>query len=205
MGIVRTAAQHKQQRAPCGQGWQGPGSEGRSRPAGSTEQQRHRCTRQHCRGGIPPVCMHFDVSCCAMGRKTSLASLSTRTASAVQALAVASMPGSPIEEVVAGRQASTYLPDAAALASAGTAAWAFMPQSAQSLLVQALLGGQPGTGVGLGDRDAHAAGCEAGRGVLLLWSDRPRALSQRERLWAAAVAAKLHDVPGAESNAVLKH
>lgn len=28
-------------------------------------------------------------------------------------------------------------------------------------------------------------------GVLVLWSDRPRALSQRERIWAAAVAAKL--------------
>lgn len=28
-------------------------------------------------------------------------------------------------------------------------------------------------------------------GILVLWSDRPRALSQRERIWAAAVAAKL--------------
>ena len=25
-----------------------------------------------------------------------------------------------------------------------------------------------------------------------MWSDRPRALSQRERMWAAAVAAKLY-------------
>ena len=32
----------------------------------------------------------------------------------------------------------------------------------------------------------------AGAGVLLMWSNRPRALSQRERMWAAAVAAKLH-------------
>jgi hypothetical protein len=28
-------------------------------------------------------------------------------------------------------------------------------------------------------------------GFLLLWSDRPRALSQKERLWAAALASKL--------------
>ena len=33
---------------------------------------------------------------------------------------------------------------------------------------------------------------EAGAGILLVWSDRPRALSQRERMWAAAVAAKLY-------------
>jgi hypothetical protein len=31
----------------------------------------------------------------------------------------------------------------------------------------------------------------AAAGVLIMWSDRPRALSQRERMWAAAVAAKL--------------
>ena len=43
------------------------------------------------------------------------------------------------------------------------------------------LGGDPDR------RKARAAG------IMMLWSDRPRALSQRERLWAAAVAAKLYD------------
>ena len=136
-----------------------------------------------------------EYMCCGLGTLPIAATYQSNTCCPSQALAVVSTPGSPVEEVVAGRQASIYLPDAASLASAGTAAWAFLPQSAQSLLVQALLGvQQPRSTTVLGDSDPHAAGYEGNRGVMLLWSDRPRALSQRERLWAAAVAAKLHDI-----------
>jgi hypothetical protein len=117
-----------------------------------------------------------------------------------QALQAAISPGTPLADAVEGRQPPAYLPDAASLASAGATSWAFLPSSAQSLLVQPLLGVAPpsvnsreAAGSVQSNGDALAAG-RGKMGLLLLWSDRPRALSQRERLWAAAMAAKLHDL-----------
>ncbi len=94
-------------------------------------------------------------------------------------------------------------------------AGALLPESASSALVQPLASTslRAHTAVdqaessSAGSSDPAAAssngreqdgGAESGReieaaaGVLLMWSDRPRALSQRERMWAAAVAAKLY-------------
>ena len=48
-----------------------------------------------------------------------------------------------------------------------------------------MLTGRRDAGQSPSGRDGAAAG------VMIMWSDRPRALSQRERMWAAAVAAKL--------------
>lgn len=76
--------------------------------------------------------------------------------------------------------------DRAAISRAGAAGWAGVPEGAESLLAQPLL---PLAG------DSQAADDGSGsaqRGVLLLLSERPRALSGKERAWAAAVAAKLH-------------
>ena len=94
-------------------------------------------------------------------------------------------------------------------------AGALLPESASSALVQPLArsllesrtASAPADSSGAGSSDPAAASIngrvqegdneagredETGAGVLLIWSDRPRALSQRERMWAAAVAAKLY-------------
>lgn len=70
-----------------------------------------------------------------------------------------------------------HCPDRAAIAKAGAASWASVPEGADSLLAQPLLC--------FGQADGSP------QGLLLLLSERPRALSSKERAWAAAVAAKL--------------
>ena len=102
------------------------------------------------------------------------------------------------------------------LSSEGLPAGALLPDSASSALIQPLQplpeakfgasAGQAPQDNGLHDSSAadsrhtdRQEGCSsepfradgAAAGVLIMWSDRPRALSQRERMWAAAVAAKL--------------
>lgn len=64
---------------------------------------------------------------------------------------------------------------------AGAAAWPFVPEGAQGLLLQPLL------------PMATDGSCSGGKaeGALLLLCDRPRALSKQERAWAGAIAAKL--------------
>lgn len=83
---------------------------------------------------------------------------------------------------VAWDRGALYCPDRAAIVKAGADGWSCVPEGAESLLAQPLLpfgtGGTPAAG--------------PARGVLLLVSERPRALSGKERAWAAAVAAKLH-------------
>lgn len=78
-------------------------------------------------------------------------------------------------------QAQLYCPDRAAIAKAGAGGWQCVPEGAESLLVQPLLPFGSGSSSG------------APQGLMLLLSERPRALSSKERAWAAAVAAKLHD------------
>lgn len=92
-----------------------------------------------------------------------------------------------------------------------------LPDSASSALVQPLRpllegafsadaglkpgGGGPHSSSTMGEGQAKtdssgngsSADASPAAGVLVLWSDKPRALSQRERMWAAAVAAKLCD------------
>lgn len=80
----------------------------------------------------------------------------------------------------AWRQGAVYCPDRAAFAKAGAASWPCVPEGAESLLVQPLVPFGDGAG-------------GSPRGLLLLVSERPRALSSKERAWAAAVAAKVHD------------
>ena len=72
----------------------------------------------------------------------------------------------------------------AAIAKAGAGGWPCVPAGAESLLVQPLLPFSSSSG---------SSGSTAPKGFMLLVSERPRALSGKERAWAAAVAAKLHD------------
>lgn len=94
--------------------------------------------------------------------------------------------------------------------------WSFLPSAAQTVLLQRLqplpLGeqgdqlsqsqqddarGSTGKASANGIADVKSAGSrgEGGPGaVLLLASTVPRALSRRERLWAAAIAAKLSTI-----------
>lgn len=82
------------------------------------------------------------------------------------------------------RQGPLYCPDRAAIAKAGAGGWPCVPAGAESLLVQPLLPFSSSSG---------SSGSTAPKGFMLLVSERPRALSGKERAWAAAVAAKLHD------------
>lgn len=84
-----------------------------------------------------------------------------------------------------------YFPEAGSVASAGAFEWGFVPRGAQSLLLQPLQGAE-GSREGSGERGNNGTG--GSKGMLILWSDRPRALSQRERNWAAAVGAKARAV-----------
>ena len=56
------------------------------------------------------------------------------------------------------------------------------------MLVQPLLPFSSG-----GSSASGGGASSAPKGFMLLVSERPRALSSKERAWAAAVAAKLHD------------
>ena len=112
----------------------------------------------------------------------------------VQALSAAAALEGPLAQVLTGaQQPSVYLPDPAAISGAGARQWGFLPGEAQSLLLQRLQE-LPSSGGDGGTADSDSMGLTKGRTVLLLWSDMPRALSQRERLWATAVAAKLSSI-----------
>lgn len=119
----------------------------------------------------------------------------------LQAFSGAGASCTQLSEVVKGTQQSVYMPDEASLSKAGAYSWTMLPQSTKSLLLQGL---RPLPDVEAAEtlhigRTLEKAGdmadiCRQSAGVLMLWSDRPRALSQRERLWAAALAAKLQSV-----------
>ena len=104
----------------------------------------------------------------------------------VQALSAAAAREGPLAQVLTGaQQPLVYLPDPAAISGAGARQWGFLPGEAQSLLLQRL------QVLPSRDNNVGSTGQAKESTVLLLWSDMPRALSQRERLWATAVAAKL--------------
>ncbi|PRW61279.1 required for cyt b6 assembly [Chlorella sorokiniana] len=86
------------------------------------------------------------------------------------------------------RQGPLYCPDKAAIAKAGAGGWPCVPAGAESLLVQPLLPFSSSA-----RSSSSATGGASPQGFMLLVSERPRALSGKERAWAAAVAAKLHD------------
>ncbi len=116
-----------------------------------------------------------------------------------------------------GEAAAEYLADAGALAAAGLGSDSgFLPPGTRCVLLQALRRLPPEAGAAGSEQaplplkdTGNSVGAEAGPGsgtravadgeggvahaggVLVLASTRPRALSERERLWAAAVAAKL--------------
>ncbi|KAF8065478.1 CCB2 [Scenedesmus sp. PABB004] len=71
-----------------------------------------------------------------------------------------------------GGQQQRWLPDRGAMRAAGVAGWACVPEGAQSALVQAVPGGA----------------------LLLVLGERPRALSDKDQRWVAALAAKLGGV-----------
>jgi hypothetical protein len=71
--------------------------------------------------------------------------------------------------VASGARPQLWLPDRGAMGRAGADAWACVPRGAGSLLLQGLPGG----------------------GLLVVICDRPRALPDKDRKWAAALAAKL--------------
>ena len=114
-------------------------------------------------------------------------------------------------------RASIYLPDRGALSQAGASGWPFLPPATQTLLlqrVQPLSGnqraadglegkgevmqngprGESGGDKSLGPTGVMSDGKRTRDGWLILASATPRALSRRERLWASAIAAKLHSV-----------
>lgn len=72
----------------------------------------------------------------------------------------------------AGQQ-QVWLPDRSALQQAGVSSWGFVPEGVQSALLQAVPGGKQ---------------------LLLVLAERPRALSDKDRKWVAAVANKLGGV-----------
>lgn len=90
-----------------------------------------------------------------------------------------SWAGSSSSSVGSGEE-EMYCPDRAAMERAGLAGWACVPAGVETALAQPL-------------RSMGSAGGPS-EGTLLLLSERPRALSGRERAWAAALAAKLADV-----------
>ena len=105
--------------------------------------------------------------------------------------------------------APLYLPDLAAMQRAGAHRWEFTPASAQSVLAVSLAADQPKSGVcwtlyitslttswltnAPGHEPSIAVTAAGGgrRSILLLYTDQPRGLSQRQRSWAAAIASKL--------------
>lgn len=98
-------------------------------------------------------------------------------ASAAYEGALAASPA--LAAAAAGGGGALYLPDPAALARAGADAWGLLPPGAGCALVQ------PIPGVGAGAPPV---------GVLVAAGDAPRALTDRDRAWAASLAAKLAPV-----------
>ncbi|WIA36779.1 hypothetical protein OEZ86_008037 [Tetradesmus obliquus] len=75
--------------------------------------------------------------------------------------------------VLPAGQQQLWLPDRSALQQAGVSSWGFVPEGVQSALLQAVPGGKQ---------------------LLLVLAERPRALSDKDRKWVAAVASKLGGV-----------
>lgn len=119
-----------------------------------------------------------------------------------------------LQQAAAAGAAPLYLPDAAAMQRAGAGSWELTPSTAQSMVAISLAADQPDkrellpafviatlrtvaicqgsvackrviTGL-----DAGATG-DGARSMLLLFSEQPRGLSQRQRSWAASIASKL--------------
>lgn len=129
----------------------------------------------------------------------SLALTSLDMGDCVQALKQTS---NQMEEALAGKQ-SVYLPNEAAVARAGVSSGSLLPQGCASMLIQALYPLPAAAAGKRADESSNRKNYPSGadipprvdcHGFLLLWSDKPRALSQRERLWATALAAKLQSV-----------
>ena len=112
----------------------------------------------------------MSASCCAPATfaRSSICAESSAVAQAAASEALG-------EAALAG---PSYLPDAGAIGKAGAGGLALLPEGAQALWACPMKGRQ--------------GGGDAGR--LLLVAAEPRAFSQKERAWAAAVAAKLGDV-----------
>ena len=82
--------------------------------------------------------------------------------------------GDPGNDSLAEESGAVYLRDRGAVDRAGANAWGFLPQGAESVLVQ-----------------PSASGDARGEARLVLLSDKPRAFSKKQRAWIAAVANKL--------------
>ena len=82
--------------------------------------------------------------------------------------------GDPGNDSLAEESGAVYLRDRGAVDRAGANAWGFLPQGAESVLVQ-----------------PSASGDARGEARLVLPSDKPRAFSKKQRAWIAAVANKL--------------
>jgi hypothetical protein len=82
--------------------------------------------------------------------------------------------GDPGNDSLAEESGAVYLRDRGAVDRAGANAWGFLPQGAESVLVQ-----------------PSARGDARGEARLVLLSDKPRAFSKKQRAWIAAVANKL--------------
>eukprot|EP00803_Ostreobium_quekettii_P011556 evm.model.scf_418.15 EVM.evm.TU.scf_418.15 scf_418:74193-77266(+) len=80
-----------------------------------------------------------------------------------------------LSRVVDGTLGPQYLPDNGAMASVDAQHWGFVGSGIQSVLLQRL-------------ESIHGAPVN---GMLMVMSDEPRSLSQRDRTWAAMVAEKL--------------
>ena len=111
-----------------------------------------------------------------------------------------SSTGNQLEKLLASRD-SVYLPDQSSIGKSGAYGWSLVPQSSASLLIQALCSlpadleqGDSSSGGQDTTSRTEMLPADISKGFMFLWSDRPRALSQRERLWAAALAAKLQSV-----------
>ncbi|GIL66602.1 hypothetical protein Vafri_20089 [Volvox africanus] len=81
--------------------------------------------------------------------------------------------GSKLAEVGSGAMSQLWLPERSAFGSAGLQALMALPAGAQSFLAQ------------------HISSLADRPGLLLVFSERPRALTDRERDWVAAIADKL--------------
>ena len=90
----------------------------------------------------------------------------------VQEFSTAAKAAEPLRQVLEGRDAM-YFPDSSSLSSSGLIEGELVPQGTESV-------------------DLHSVGLADGQhAVLLLASQVPRAFSQRDRGWAAAIARKL--------------
>ena len=121
----------------------------------------------------------------------------------VQALEQAAVSSPDLASVLAGGVASVYLPDRAALMRGGALDWPFLPRGTQCVLLQSLApaaAGSASSEKGVysesrtsleGDAEKKQLSGGGAGGLMVLWSNEPRALTRRQRLWAAAIAAKL--------------